>query len=489
MRTYLFYDIETTGLNLCFDQVIEFAAIRTDLSLNEIERHHYTVQLRPDVVVSPMATLTHRLAPTQLQSGLTEAQAIHRIHQLFNTPGTISCGYNTLGFDDGVLRFAFYRHMLDPYSHQYANGCGRADLYPITILYYLYANDGLKWPMTERGVSLKLERINKENQLITDGQAHHAMTDVEVTLALARLFFRRQKIWDYAMGYFNKSLDNERIERVRNLRNEQEDGAPRELGISELMIAVLIHGKYGVKQRFQSVAVYLGRHKVYKNQGIWLRLDQSPIEPNQLAEDDALDHLIVRKKSAEPPMILPLDKALSTLSEAQIQCFEHNRPLLVSSVLDRLATIYCHWTYPDIESIDPDANLYQSHFLTDQERLEVTHFHQGTISEKLACLTRFEGHRMHPFMLRYIWRFHPTECPQEWVNDYKDYMARIWCLESTAQQIDYRGGKKRTVAMALDEMKQCQLLDLDDEQMKLMAQLQQIYKEGITAYGSIKDKD
>ena len=37
--TYLFYDLETTGLNPCFDQVLQFAAIRTDLSLNEIERH------------------------------------------------------------------------------------------------------------------------------------------------------------------------------------------------------------------------------------------------------------------------------------------------------------------------------------------------------------------------------------------------------------------------------------------------------------------
>jgi len=38
-KTYLFYDTETTGLNKSFDQVLQFAAIRTDLDLNEIERH------------------------------------------------------------------------------------------------------------------------------------------------------------------------------------------------------------------------------------------------------------------------------------------------------------------------------------------------------------------------------------------------------------------------------------------------------------------
>jgi exodeoxyribonuclease-1 len=36
MQTFLFYDIETTGLNKSFDQVLQFAAIRTDLKLQEI---------------------------------------------------------------------------------------------------------------------------------------------------------------------------------------------------------------------------------------------------------------------------------------------------------------------------------------------------------------------------------------------------------------------------------------------------------------------
>ena len=53
--SYLFYDIETTGLNKAFDQVLQFAAIRTDPELNEIERHDIKVNLRPDVIPSPLA--------------------------------------------------------------------------------------------------------------------------------------------------------------------------------------------------------------------------------------------------------------------------------------------------------------------------------------------------------------------------------------------------------------------------------------------------
>ena len=44
-KTYLFYDIESTGLCKAFDQVLQFAAIRTDTDLNEIERHEFLIKL------------------------------------------------------------------------------------------------------------------------------------------------------------------------------------------------------------------------------------------------------------------------------------------------------------------------------------------------------------------------------------------------------------------------------------------------------------
>src|SRR5689334_3451523 len=129
-KTFLFYDIETTGLNKCFDQVLQFAAIRTDLNLHELERHEINVRLNPDVIPSPQALLTHRIPIHETQQGIPEITAIKKIHALFNQPGTISLGYNTLGFDDEFLRFSFYRNLLEPYTHQYANNCNRMDLYP-----------------------------------------------------------------------------------------------------------------------------------------------------------------------------------------------------------------------------------------------------------------------------------------------------------------------------------------------------------------------
>ncbi|MCF8126094.1 MAG: exodeoxyribonuclease I, partial [Desulfotignum sp.] len=128
MKTYLFYDLETSGLNPAFDQVLTFAGIRTDTKLCEIDRTCLTIKLRKDIIPSPHAFVTHCLTPKFLEGGICEYEAARVLHQLFNTPGTISLGYNSLGFDDEFLRFLFYRNLLEPYSHQYANGCSRADI-------------------------------------------------------------------------------------------------------------------------------------------------------------------------------------------------------------------------------------------------------------------------------------------------------------------------------------------------------------------------
>jgi len=188
MKTYLLYDLETSGLNPAFDQILTFAAIRTDTNFNELERHSFTIQLRPDIVPSPQACIVHRLSYDDLKDGLPEYDAVKQIHEIVNKPGTVSLGYNTLRFDDEFLRFSFYRNLLDPYIHQYGNGCSRMDILPLATLYYVFKQEILKWPLNNGKPSLKLEKISEENVLVTSGRAHEAMTDVEATCNLAQFF-------------------------------------------------------------------------------------------------------------------------------------------------------------------------------------------------------------------------------------------------------------------------------------------------------------
>src|SRR3990167_4147875 len=214
MQTYLFYDIESTGLNKAFDQVLHFAAIRTDLNLKELQRYELKIKLNPDVIPSPYALLTHKMGIKEISQGMPEFAAIKQIHQWLNEPGTISLGYNTLGFDDEFLRFSFYRNLLKPYTHQYNNQCSRMDLYPMALMFFLFKKNVLTWPEKDNIPSLKLENINTANQLVA-GRAHHAMIDVEITLELARRFFQERDMWDYVCGYFKKEMDKQRTESLQ----------------------------------------------------------------------------------------------------------------------------------------------------------------------------------------------------------------------------------------------------------------------------------
>ncbi|MEE4364370.1 MAG: exodeoxyribonuclease I, partial [Desulfotignum sp.] len=82
MKTYLFYDLETSGLHPAFDQVLTFAGIRTDTRLREIERTSLTIQLRKDIVPSPHAFVTHCLTPDLLAAGMCEYAAAGKLHAL-----------------------------------------------------------------------------------------------------------------------------------------------------------------------------------------------------------------------------------------------------------------------------------------------------------------------------------------------------------------------------------------------------------------------
>ena len=130
---WFFYDVESSDLNKVFGQILQFAAIRTDEDFNEIECHEFFVRLNRDTLPSPDAVLVHRLLPDDLAKGKTEYDALKVIHELVNLPGTMNGGYNTLGYDDDVLRFGFYRNFLTPYTHGFANGCKRFDLFPMLL--------------------------------------------------------------------------------------------------------------------------------------------------------------------------------------------------------------------------------------------------------------------------------------------------------------------------------------------------------------------
>lgn len=451
-QTLLFYDIETTGLNPCFDQVIQFAAIRTDCELKELSRHECRIKLNPDVVPSPHAIITHRIGIDAMQQGELEVEAIQKIHKLMNEPGTISLGYNTLGFDDEFLRFSFYRNLLPPYSHQYANNCGRMDIYPLTVLYYLFKPDILEWPVIDDNVSLKLENIGSTNNLM-QGNAHDAMVDVEATLALARILHNERAIWDYSCGYFNKKIDLERGDKLP-IAFETSDRLFRN--------GLIVNGKLGATNHFMAPVLSLGQHQHYKNQTLWLRLDQEKID------DEA--H-VIRKKMAEQNILLPPEpRFLTHLTPERIQLAEDNKQRLLANPkqLIELCDYHQHYKYPDVPQVDIDAALYTLPFSKPAEDKSYQDFHRAKPQDKRDIAYSFPNQRRVEQALRILARHYPQYLNDDEKIAFNDYLE--------ARCVDFRNEVKRSTATAYNQACELSKASLDATQRALINAFVEVYK-------------
>lgn len=462
--TYLFYDVETSGLNKCFDQVLQFAAIRTDMALNELERHEVFVKLNPDTIPSPFATITHHIGIELCQrDGMLEVEVIEKIHHMLNTPGTISLGYNTLTFDDELLRFAFYRNLLPPYTHQYANQCGRMDLYPMTTFFSLFKPDALpNWPEKDGRISLKLENLNAANQLAT-GAAHNALVDVEATIALARQLRQSTKMWDYLVGYFNKQTDQTRCANLAWCESLQQQ------------IGLMIWGKIGARHHYQAPVLSLGSHKHYKNQTLWLRLDLPEL---QKTRPDNIDDCtwVLRKKLAEPGFLLPYNERYYQKTKPERRelvqknlAWLMERPQLLAEIIE----YHQHFKYPVYPSTDVDAALYQSNFWSSQETKQCSQFHQADPVQKSQLADQFGNSDLQQMATRLIGRNYPAGLSIEQKQRFQQYLQRVYCTDQAQALTDFTDQKRYTLSQFEQDFQEASQSDLSDTQRQLLQELRQ----------------
>ncbi len=455
MQTFLFYDLETTGLSKSFDQVLQFAGIRTDEQLHEIERYELKVKLNPDVIPSPYALITHHIGIDDV-AGISEYDAIQHIHRWINQPGTRSLGYNTLGFDDEFLRFSFFRNLLPPYTHQYANHCGRMDLYPMTMMYYLFKNHLLTWPEIENKVSLKLELLNHANDL-AKGRAHDAMVDVEATLALAKHLYKESEMWNYLMGHFNKNIDNQRTQPLQK------------------NMALLFDGFLGADNKFHCPVLFIGQHRHYKNQSLWLRLDMpsiSDITPETITEHTS----IINKKPGEPSFVLPMkERFLNHLSKERLKLAENNYQWLEKNP-DALYAITEHYTeykYPVYPNTDTDASLYLTGFKNPMEERFCQRFHAARSEEKASLLETMQNPLIRAQAIRILGRHFPDALSAKQKEEFKQYMASINPAHEDHAMIDFQNKKRLTPRIALEQIDEIRKNKvLTEEQQSLLLSLE-----------------
>ena len=206
--SFVFYDTETTGTNTVFDQILQFAAIHTDDELNEIEAIDLRCRLLPHVVPSPEAMQITGLTAAELtQPDLpTHYTMIRAIRgKLLEWSPSLFLGWNSLGFDEHLLRQALYQTLHRPYLTNTGRNC-RADALRLARLTVLFAPDALSIPVNEQGVrTFRLHGLATANGY-KFRKAHDALDDVRACIHLCRLISENApEVWSTFLRFTQKS--------------------------------------------------------------------------------------------------------------------------------------------------------------------------------------------------------------------------------------------------------------------------------------------
>lgn len=204
----IFYDTETTGTETFFDQILQFAAIQTDEELKEIDRIEIRCRLLPHVVPAPGAmrvtgVTVSQLTDSSLPSHYEMVRAIRA--KLLSWSPALFVGWNTIEFDENLIRQALYKTLHNPYLTN-RDGNTRSDAMRMVQACSIFAPAALKLPTGEGGKKVfKLDRVAPANGFKHD-QAHNAMGDVEATIFLCRLLIEKAPdIWSSFMRFSTKA--------------------------------------------------------------------------------------------------------------------------------------------------------------------------------------------------------------------------------------------------------------------------------------------
>ena len=318
--TFAFYDLETTGTSPAFDQPLQFAAILTDDAFREIERVDLRCRIAPHIIPSPWALAVTGVRPGQLLDPAlpTLFEFTQEIGALIDRwSPAVWTGFNSIRFDEEMLRQAFYQNLQpDVFATQF-NGNTRFDV--LTALYAVWHRqpDLFEWPVDASGrVRFKLDMIAPLNGF-TAHNAHDALGDVEATIHIARLIAQRAPaLWAELLGNRDKRCVQTRLEAFQPL--------------------ALVE-RFGGGMPRATIGCFCGYSAGNPNQAAFFDLDAAD-PADYLAADDAA---IFAAANASPKIIrtLAVNKSPALLSVPAPTAVQAQRAEVVASAPDFQARV------------------------------------------------------------------------------------------------------------------------------------------------------
>ena len=390
--SFVFYDTETTGTNVAFDQILQLAAIKADSELVEVDRFEIRSRLLPYVVPSPGAMRVTGLTVGDLTnpefpSHYAMARAI--CEKLRSWSPAIFLGFNSLSFDEHLLRQTLYQTLHGPYLTN-RNGNCRADALRFMQATSIFAPGVLSVPVDENGRSIfKLDKLAPANGFNHES-AHNALGDVEATLYLCRLVFERAPdLWSSLVQYTKRATVVDFV-------------------TSEPLFSVT---DFYANHAYSWGVTFIGESPEITTDLLVFDLYHDPVEFNSLPDGDLLARLsqvprpVRRVRSNAAPIIRPLEDAPSFVStagipldvlEGRVSYLQQNEELRT-----RLCTLFVQTRSVREPSPHVEEQLYGRYCSrADEDTME--RFHAVPWEERLALLQAIEDDRFRKLGKRLI---------------------------------------------------------------------------------------
>ena len=443
-ETLYWYDLETTGIDSILDRPLQFAGVRTDLDLNEIQPpQNFLGRPGTDVLPQPEALLVTGISLVEIrEKGISERAFTEKVLEQFNQSQSCVVGFNSLRFDDEFTRQMLYRNFHDPYAREWRNGNSRWDVIDLFRAAYALRPEGFNWPQKDNGSpSFKLEDMAHANGL-AHIDAHDALADVRATIELTkRLRAAQPKLYDFMFGLKGKKAVLQQL---------------YPLGKKPI---VHVSAMYPASRGCTALVMPICQHPSNNNAIICFDLSQAP-ESLISASADELERLVFRSNDQleendqrialktihinRCPFVAPL----ATLNNERAELLGIDRALSqsraiqltsVPGLVEKIQEVYGRTHFTDSE--DPDFQLYQGGFFSDADRNTMSELLAGSPEQLGTFEGRFQDDRLDEMLFRFRGRNHPELLNEAELTQWRAFCAEKWSGGEAIDELEQRVNK------------------------------------------------